>query len=58
MKSILILVFACASLFLGGCANNSLMTDEEYENSRGPAPYAPDPTRHIPMSNPYARGRY
>jgi len=42
MKFAIILASLCCALFLGGCADNSLMTDEEYANSRGPAPHAPD----------------
>jgi hypothetical protein len=53
MKSILILAVACAALLFGGCADQSLMTDEEYANSRGPAPYSPDPTSHLPATRRY-----
>jgi PBP1b-binding outer membrane lipoprotein LpoB len=30
------------ALLLGGCADQSLMTDEEYKESRKPAPFSPD----------------
>ena len=51
MKVILTLALACAALVFGGCADQSLMTDEEYRNSRGPAPNSPDPTGYIPNNN-------
>jgi hypothetical protein len=50
MKIILTLAFACGALFVGGCSDNSLVTDEEYEAMKGPAAYPSDPTRHIPQS--------
>jgi hypothetical protein len=34
-------VLACAFL-LNSCQDTSLMTDEEYKNSKGPAPFSPD----------------
>lgn len=55
MKSLLTLALVCAAFLLGGCADNSLMTDEEYNRVKGPAPYSPDPTGHMPQS-PYAQG--
>ena len=50
MKMILTLVFVCAALLAGGCGDQSLLTDEEYRASRGPAPYPSDPTRHMPQT--------
>jgi hypothetical protein len=58
MKSILVLAVACAALLFGGCADQSLMTDEEYANSRRPAPNSPDPIGYIPQTDPTGRGRY
>jgi hypothetical protein len=49
MKLALILASVCGALLLGGCADNSLMTDEEYSAARGPAPHQPDPTYHLPQ---------
>jgi outer membrane lipoprotein SlyB len=49
MKSAIILASICAALLLGGCADQSLMTDEEYTNSRGPAPHAPDFSNVLPQ---------
>jgi hypothetical protein len=45
----LFLSISCA-LLLGGCADRSLMTDEEYANSRKPAPNSPDPTAFMPQT--------
>ena len=50
MKMILTLALACSALLIGGCADQSLVSDEEYEKMKGPAPYASDPTRHMPQS--------
>ncbi|HKP03736.1 MAG TPA: hypothetical protein VJU77_10315 [Chthoniobacterales bacterium] len=50
MKFALILASICCALLLGGCADNSLMTDEEYAAARGPAPHQPDPTYHLPQT--------
>jgi hypothetical protein len=49
MKLIFTLALVCGALLLGGCADPSLMTDEEYANSRGPAPHSPDPTSNLPQ---------
>jgi hypothetical protein len=59
MKVAIILVSLCGALFLSGCESQSLMTDEEYANSRGPAPYSPDPSYHVPtpQQNPYGYPR-
>jgi hypothetical protein len=58
MKLLLTLAFACGALLLGGCADTSLLTDEEYERVRGPGAHSPDPTRYVPQADPYRRGRY
>ena len=48
-------VLACAFLF-NGCTDTSLMTDEEYRNSKGPAPFSPDYSGVINNpSNPYGQ---
>ena len=49
MKLILTLALVCGGLLLGGCADQSLMTDEEYANSRRPAANSPDPTAYLPQ---------
>ena len=48
MKFAIILAFVCWALLLGGCADNSLITDEEYARMRAPAAFSPDPMQHIP----------
>ena len=50
MKVLFTLAFVSCAMFLAGCADNSLMTDEEYNRVRGPAAYSPDPTGHMPQS--------
>jgi hypothetical protein len=42
MKFAIILASIGCALVLGGCADQSLMTDEEYRNAKGPAPFSPD----------------
>jgi hypothetical protein len=42
MKSLLTLAFVCGALLFGGCADNSLTSDEDYYKTRGPAPNSPD----------------
>jgi hypothetical protein len=42
MKFTVILAAICFAILLGGCADQSLMTDEEYKQSKGPAAYSPD----------------
>lgn len=55
MKMIYTLALVCSALLLGGCADQSLTTDEEYANSRGPAPHGPDPSAYLPQ-NPSSNG--
>jgi hypothetical protein len=49
MKFTIILAAICGALVLGGCADQSLLTDEEIYKLKGPAPYSPDPMGHIPV---------
>ena len=52
MKIALILSLVCASLFFGGCAGDtSLLTDEEYRATKGPAPHAPDYSAVLPKTS-------
>jgi hypothetical protein len=51
MKFAIILACVCCALLLGGCSDNSLMTDEEYARMRGPAPFSPDPMQHMPAQS-------
>jgi hypothetical protein len=43
MKFAIIFASICAALLLGGCADQSLITDEEYRAIKGPAAFSPDP---------------
>jgi hypothetical protein len=60
MKIHFLLVASVLALLVGGCANDSMMTDEEYDEAHsGPAPGSPDPTGHLPpppSTNPLERG--
>ena len=46
MKFAFLLVSISFALLLGGCADQSLMTDEDYYQNKGPAPHSPDPSAH------------
>ncbi|HSP45842.1 MAG TPA: hypothetical protein VLO30_07605 [Chthoniobacterales bacterium] len=49
MKFTVILASICCALLLGSCADQSLMTDEDYSRNKGPAPYSPDFTGVLPQ---------
>jgi hypothetical protein len=51
MKIFLLLAVSIAALTLGGCADQSLISDEEYKAVKGPAPNSPDPMAHIPQTS-------
>jgi hypothetical protein len=51
MKILFVLFLAMFALLLGGCAEQPLMTDEEYVKSRQPAPYSPDFSSVLPQPN-------
>jgi hypothetical protein len=42
MKIIFVLFVSLFALLLGGCAEQPLMSDEEYNARHGPAPHQPD----------------
>lgn len=42
MKLVLLLAFISSALFLAGCGDTSLQTDEDYRASKRPAPFSPD----------------
>jgi hypothetical protein len=42
MKIALLFASLACAFLLSSCADQSLMTDEEYRNSKGPAPFSPD----------------
>jgi hypothetical protein len=49
MKILFVLSLAMFALLLGGCAEQPLMTDEEYKQSRGPAAFSPDYSSVLPQ---------
>jgi hypothetical protein len=51
MKVALILTAIAWALLLGGCADQSLMTDEDYYKNKGPAPHSPDFSNVLPNSS-------
>jgi len=42
MRFAIAFAFVCGALLFAGCADNSLMTDEEYRAVKGPAAFSPD----------------
>ena len=42
MKIAIIFASLACAFLLNSCADQSLMTDEEYRNAKGPAPFSPD----------------
>src|SRR4051794_26208168 len=42
MKIALIFTSLCCAFLLSSCADTAMLTDEEYNRSRGPAPNSPD----------------
>lgn len=48
MKIVLLLASICSLFLLAGCADNSLMTDEEYKATKGPGPFSPDYSTVLP----------
>jgi hypothetical protein len=48
MKLFIFLAAICCSFLLGGCSDQSLITDEEYRAIKGPAAHSPDPTGVLP----------
>ena len=51
MKILFVLVASVFGLLLGGCADRPLMSDEEYNNSRPPAPHSPDFSGVLPQKS-------
>jgi hypothetical protein len=49
MKITLIFASIGCALLLGGCVDNSLVTDEEYRNSKPPAPHPADYSKMLPQ---------
>jgi len=52
MKIVLIFTALCCALLLSSCADTAMLTDEEYNQSRGPAANSPDAAaKNIPGYN-------
>jgi outer membrane lipoprotein SlyB len=49
MKILLVLFASVFALLLGGCAEQPLMSDEEYNATKGPAPFSPDYSSVLPQ---------
>jgi hypothetical protein len=49
MKTPFLIIVSVFALLLGGCAEQPLMSDEEYNARHGPAPFSPDPMNKIPQ---------
>jgi outer membrane lipoprotein SlyB len=49
MKTLVVLFVSVVALVLGGCAEQPLMSDEQYNATRGPAPNAPDYSGYLPQ---------
>jgi hypothetical protein len=48
MKILFVLFVSVFALFFGGCADQPLISDEEYEARRGPAAFSPDYSNVLP----------
>ena len=57
MKIALIFATLFGALLLSSCADQSLMTDEDYVKTKGPAPFSPDYTSVLPDPDAAARQR-
>jgi hypothetical protein len=51
MKIVIVLIALVMGLFLGGCAEQPLLSDEDYNAIHGPAPNSPDPVAHVQPIN-------
>jgi outer membrane lipoprotein SlyB len=49
MKTLVVLFVSVVALVLGGCADQPLMSDEEYNARRGPAPNQPNYSNVLPQ---------
>jgi hypothetical protein len=49
MKVPFFLIATVFALLLGGCAEQPLISDEEYNATHGPAPHAPDFSAVLPQ---------
>lgn len=51
MKIPFVIFVSVFAFLLGGCVEQPLISDEEYDAYHGPAPNAPDPMGHIPQQS-------
>ena len=51
MKTFFLLIVSVFGLLFGGCAEQPLMSDEEYYARKGPAPHSPDFSGVLPQQN-------
>ena len=49
MKALFLLFVSVTALILGGCNEQPLISDEDYNKYKGPAPFSPDPSSHLPV---------
>jgi hypothetical protein len=47
MKIVIVLIASVTGLLFGGCAEQPLLSDEEYYSIHGPAANSPDPVGHV-----------
>jgi hypothetical protein len=51
MKILVVLSVSVVAFLLGSCAEAPLMSDEEYNARRGPAPNQPDYSANLPQTS-------
>jgi hypothetical protein len=51
MKTVAVFFVLLVAFLLGSCAEAPLMSDEEYNARRGPAPNQPDYSANLPQTN-------
>ena len=51
MKILVVLFVSVVAFLLGSCAEAPLMSDEEYNARRGPAPNQPDYSANLPQTS-------
>jgi hypothetical protein len=56
MKVAFVFAALCGVFLLTSCADQSLLTDEEYRELKGPAPHSPDYSSVAPTSASRAMG--
>jgi hypothetical protein len=56
MKKLIVLIVLATGFILGGCADRPILTDEEYNRARGPAPNSPDFSGILPGARGSSQG--